>query len=49
MAQPDDLRLGFLPRIEVHSQMTALNLFDRIRTSDTVAASEHSTDERSGG
>jgi biofilm PGA synthesis lipoprotein PgaB len=49
MAQPDDVRLGFLPRIEVHSRMTALNLFDRIRTSDIVVGSEHSTGERSGG
>lgn len=48
-AQPDDLRSGMLPRLEVHSGMSSLNLFERVRTADHPAGLDHSTGEWSGG
>lgn len=44
MGQPDDLREGLIPRLEVRGGTTALNLFDKVRSADVPAAFDHSTD-----
>lgn len=49
LAQPADLRRGTLPRLEVQHGVTALDLFDRIRATDTPRGSDHSTGGHAGG
>jgi len=36
-AQPQDLRSGMVPRLEVHRDMSALDLYDQIRAADAIS------------
>jgi poly-beta-1,6-N-acetyl-D-glucosamine N-deacetylase len=48
-ARPEDLALGLVPRVEVHHDTSALNLFELIRAADTTRPAGHVPSDRAGG